>query len=207
MRQIHKLEPPRAFTSFVKHQTPQQWSELSHDNKNLYEQCVAALSAEQFGLSGYTEEVIDAKRCHIDHFRKRSLFKSPHQIFDWSNLILDNHSRLYGAYAKDNGANRATKIEDYALIINPVTENPQHFFTYQENGNIIPRHHLTPQERERAMRTIELFNLNHSALVQQRCGLIQMLRAAIESGGYNTDEIYECFNCAGFTSVIDNFMR
>ena len=57
---------------------------------------------------------------------------------------------------KDNQAGEF-KLAD---IIDPSRENPEDFFQYDSQGNILPRKDLTNAQRKRAEETIRIFNLN-----------------------------------------------
>lgn len=98
------------------------------------------LAKEQRGLDAYTEEIVIEGKRHIDHYHKRELF--PQETFTWANLLLANHSHLFGADAKD----RCIKGQgDYALLANPVIEDAQSYFRYNTRGEITPRDELSDE--------------------------------------------------------------
>lgn len=122
------------------------------------------LSIEQKGLSAYTERQVELDKTHIDHFCKRDLF--PAKCFDWDNLLVAENDEGYGAKYKDN--KYKLNNGDYNLIINPVVDDPHDYFTYMPNGDITPKCGLGDSDLQKAQKTIEVFNLNHPALVNER---------------------------------------
>lgn len=92
--------------------------------------------------------------------------------------------------------------KDYDLLINPIMEEPQAFFTYQENGNMIPRMSLSREDRERADFTIKVFNLNHEVLRRKRMDLM-MLVEDYRRGGLDWEEMKVSLSAYGFPSVLE----
>lgn len=153
------------------------------------------LLPQQKGLCAYTELNIKAFRatrtatsstdhgCHIEHIKPKSLF--PENTFDYDNLVISvldhldlqrlkqdafvdespeedlSHRELFGGHAKGN---------DYdEVFISPLESNCQGYFLYlEESGEIVPASELTDEALARAIRTIELLNLNHPYLKNQR---------------------------------------
>lgn len=58
------------------------------------------------------------------------------ETFNWNNFIVDSLESGYGACYKDN---HISNVSDYNKLINPVEEDPQYYFTYQSNGNMVPK--------------------------------------------------------------------
>lgn len=153
------------------------------------------LLPQQKGLCAYTELNIKAFRatrtatsstdhgCHIEHIKPKSLF--PENTFDYDNLVISvldhldlqrlkqdafvdespeddlSHRELFGGHAKDN--------EYDELFISPLEADCQGYFLYlEESGEIVPASELTDEALARAIRTIELLNLNHPYLKNQR---------------------------------------
>lgn len=163
MRKINKIPCPK----FVNHLSRNKlnkfniWNKLDLNIKQKTRDYI--LKEEQKGLSAYTEKRIEkSKKLHIDHFHKRDLY--PQQTFDWDNLLVDEKEKPYGADAKDKKILKC----DYKWVINPVVDDPHQYFEYSANGEIIPKIGLGKYEKKRAEKTIEIFNLNHSSLVDYR---------------------------------------
>ena len=195
----------------------------------LKEECtITILNDEQKGLSGYTEMPLDYEKCrrkgllHIDHFIKREL--DPSKMFDWDNLIVDIQRKgngkikvpgydddfNFGASFKDNKIktqnikteeDRIKKLQINSRLINPVTENPHHFFMYLENGEIAVNDRLQSEdEKQRAKETIEVFNLNHRILKEKnRQSLLDLIR----DSQMPFQDVLNCVKEFGFFSVVE----
>ena len=201
MRRIVKRQPPQDLGRYVERANPQKWEEV-HQNQifpHLYEDCIGQLREEQANLSGYTEKPLPQQGTHVDHFRKQSLFNSREFVFGWDNLIADEHSREYGADHKDNVI---TSKEAYQKLIDPVAQDPHHFFTYMENGMIMPKEGLGEEERKMAEFTIDTFNLQHPTLLNRRENIIRMVKS-YRQGGLSNEDILQCVGDYGFPSAVN----
>jgi len=116
------------------------------------------LKEEQNSQCAYTEIHLGPENSHIDHFRKQSLF--PKLIFEWNNLLTSCNNEYYGAKFKDKNIR---KKEDYQYLLNPIEDESQRCFKYSMTGEI-----LTDEENRKGKFTIDSFNLNDYALVEQR---------------------------------------
>lgn len=203
MRKINKCKPLEVFSAFVRHKKPQKWSDLPAD---IGAECrCTMLEKEQKGLSGYTERKLHAGNSdlHIDHFRKRALFNASDYIFNWDNLIVDEHNPHFGADYKD-GDNGVKTQEEYSRIINPVNENPHDFFEYMADGEMIPRRGLDALGVEKALHTIQVFNLNHPSLKNSRADVVRQI---VMMKDYGADFVLECLHDGPFPSLVEYFCR
>lgn len=200
MRQLIK-NTPVYFTDFVTKSKPLVWDDFRTKGASIYDDCYASLKKEQNHLSGYTEKPLpsDNRGVHIDHFRKRSLFPKPKDVFDWNNLILDEHNVNCGADYKDA---IIKTVPDNLKLIDPISENPHLFFTYMLNGHIKPQNGLSAQNKDRAEFTINAFNLNHPSLCEQRKNIIRLIRE-YKSQDLSDEDIMLCMEGTGFTSTIE----
>lgn len=82
----------------------------------------------------------------------------------------------------------ATSLEENQRLINPITEQPETFFTYRMNGEIVPQDTLSTFDKSRAELTIEKFNLNHPDLVKTRQNVADLI-AVYKDGQLNEEEI------------------
>ncbi len=206
MRKINKGEPLEAFAAYIRKHHPTQWKVLPSD---ISRQCrMHILDREQDGLSGYTEKLLDKENdlLHIDHFKKRKLFNTSDDVFNWANLIVDEKNPLYGADAKDNGPNGVKTREEYARIVNPAEEDPHHYFQYMADGQIVPSDGLGDAEREKAQHTIDVFNLNYSALRNARKDKIRNVKS-LKVAQMSSAEVLEALRYYGFPSVVEYFCR
>ncbi len=80
-------------------------------------------------------------------------------IFTWENLFTSCNSEFYGAKYKD----KHIKTMDYKMLINPNFEDSSKHFIYSWFGEIIVN-----EDDIKGRNTLKLFNLNDSALVEQR---------------------------------------
>ncbi len=203
MRKINKLSCPQEFSEYIRKENPKIWDDFSRSKQHgsVYGVCMGQLLHEQNGLSGYTEKPISdsTKGLHIDHFRRRGIFRTPQNCFDWNNLIADEHNPNYGADYKDKNISQK---DEYNKLIDPVTEDPHKYFTYQTNGNIVAKADLEKKDKEKAEFTITKFNLQHPALVEMRGTLIKYVNEYKDTG-LSDNDIFECLQNHGFTSVVE----
>ncbi len=152
------------------------------------------LKHQQQGLCAYTEFNISAfvslasstqNGCHIEHIKPKSRF--PTETFDYENLIvsiLDAHdlrSIKQGELSVSNqgpddkshlnyfGGHAKLHFYDDNLFISPTDQNCGCFFAFlEESGAMVPSPNLDDAEQEKAKYTIDLLNLNHPYLKNQR---------------------------------------
>jgi uncharacterized protein (TIGR02646 family) len=141
------------------------------------------LIIEQNNLCIYCEKKIssDSKTSNIDHFKTRNLF--PEKTLDYNNLLVSCNVKNRCSSLKDSNKSLLQRKNDYANIINPIIENPNDFFDYLLSGEILPLN-------EKAKFTIEIFNLNHQSLYDERKILADTLKYC---PNLSLDEIYENF--------------
>lgn len=200
MRKIKKLAPPENLAKYVRQENPQKFEEIHHSRyyPELYGECVEQLKTEQDNLSGYTEKPLK-NGVHVDHYRKQALFNTQDMVFGWENMIADEHNSGYGADYKDK---MVTMREEYAKLINPVLDDPHHYLTYMDEGIVKPVDGLSVQDREKAEKTIEVFNLRHPLLKELRERAIKMVKE-YKAQGLNDAEILEALHDFGFTSAVE----
>lgn len=202
MRHIVKGTPLNEFSTFVCHKNPKKWEDVPTDLKLM---CIEyILNNEQDWLSGYTERPISkiSVEIHLDHYKKRDLFPQPKYVFDWGNLIVDEHNPNYGADYKDNNkSNKVSKLQDYLLLLNPVDDSPEVFFDYNMDGDILPAKGLNDADRQKAEFTIKTFNLGHESLVRTRRKLYDEIES-YKKGGLDDQTIESCLREQGFPSFI-----
>jgi uncharacterized protein (TIGR02646 family) len=202
MRRINKQAPVASFQQFKDKNPGADWNQdYSRHGCGGYasyqESRMTILLEEQQCLCGYTEVLINDERdCHLDHYRKRSMF--PQLTFDWENVIAATNNEDFGAKYKDNKAK--IQATDYPSFFNPVVDNVHEYFYYNQRGEIEP----SPSLKDGALinkvkKTIEVFNLQDNSLVNRRKTIIAEIRACAE---LTTDELLSAFNWRGFTSVL-----
>lgn len=196
MRKIDKGTPLESFSEFVKTHPQARWVDAK-DMSPVWRRHM--LSCEQHDMSGYTEEPLRFEHSHIDHFRKRALFRE--FIFDWNNFVVDGVDETYGAKFKDK---YVKSREENDRLINPVTEDVGRFFKYELNGNISVISGLIPYDAERAGYTIEAFNLNEASLSERRKIIINTVLDTFEE--LSDELILEALEKEGFRSVVEQLL-
>ncbi len=183
MKRIIKKEPA-FFSNYISNKKTTSWQELSRDIGNdvrVYmlsgmtpDNCECC--SEQNYQCAYTELNIEpeATYSHIDHFKKRSIFKETASIFDWFNLFTASNHEDYGAKYKDKNIRK----QDYKHLINPAFENPADYFTYNLLGDIVIKSkNKSSIEYLKAKKTIDLFNLQDKSLIEQRKSVAMQVKA------------------------------
>lgn len=134
------------------------WKDLDHTHRTSIWQ---SLEHMQGLRCAYCEDRLSQKRePHIEHFYRRS--SHPERTFDWTNLFGSCSCQHTCGKAKDNQRARADEL------IKPDVEDPEHYLHFQSNGEVGIRANLTPQEKLRAERTRDAFNLNYPPLRAKR---------------------------------------
>lgn len=200
MIHANRTQPLQAFVDFVRSRHPKDWNnDFVEADHELYKECRDELLRTQDGVSAYTEvPLADSAGVHIDHFRKRSLF--PHLSFDWVNFMVDERDNpQYGADFKDN----KVKTDDYEKIVNPADPNPERFFSYMGNGEMVPADGLSHADEAKAKFTIQIFNLNHPSLKSRRLAAMNMVR---DYGRLPKATIKSCMKGSGFPTAVDYAM-
>ena len=193
MRKINKNSPITKFTEFVSKNSGADWnndfSRPGCSGHNIYiETRLTILTQEQNRICGYSEIPIENERdCHIDHFRKRSMF--PEKTFDWDNLIASCNDDDFGAKFKDNKS--GISKSDYQYFFNPINEHVQNYFYYNEIGEVEPKYDLN---------VIEIFNLQDKSLVNRRKTIINQVK---NCSTLSPEEIKEVMKYSGFISLIE----
>lgn len=201
MRKINKGTPPESFISLLaSRKKPANWDEFHKKNKDIFHECREnILLFEQDCLCGYTElpiqEITDT---HIDHYVKKSI--NPTYCFDWNNFIVATKDNSFGACFKDT--NHCKCMSDYLAILNPVTDDCCSYFEYNSFGKIKARNGLDKKDKEKAEKTIEVFNLNHESLEERRQDIIIQFNSYLK-GGLPPKEIQKALSSNGFRSVLE----
>ncbi len=194
MRKIDKKLPIQSFVDFVRTKNPLNWKDCDGNVKKETKEFI--LLEEQNLLCGYTEIFINNEDCHIDHYVKRDI--NNNLCYNWDNLIVAVNDDDFGAKHKD-GRNGVKNIRDYTQIFNPIVDRTQDFFYYTTDGKIHPTNNLN---KAKALKTIEIFNLNHSSLKTRRKNLMLLINSLKQGNRANADIIIDIEN-QGFTSFAE----
>ncbi len=202
MRKINKRTPIPGFNGNNFNNSCNNWSDFHEDHKDIFEESRSViLTDEQNQLCGYTEIYInDLKDCHIDHYKKKSMF--PELTFEWNNLIVATKDSNFGANYKDNKS--GIQKNNYGNIFNPVIDNVENYFDYTTWGEVTPKTAISEVENQKAIKTIEVFNLNHNSLKDRRKNLISMIGSY---GEIAKVDILAALDKLGFKSVINQTLK
>ena len=202
MRKINKGTPVAGFNGNNFNNSCTTWLDFHEEHQEIYEKSrFVILADEQNQLCGYTEIYInDLTDCHIDHYKKRSLF--PELTFEWNNLIAATKDSDFGAIYKDNKS--GIRENDYNHIFNPVTDNVENYFYYTTWGEVTPKIAISEIDNQKAKKTIEVFNLNHKSLKDRRRNLDNMISSY---GEMPKEDIFAVFKNLGFRSTINQILE
>jgi uncharacterized protein (TIGR02646 family) len=143
----------------------------------------------------YCEQRLDTG-FDIENFRPKALEREPEAtdhywwlVYDWNNLLPScttcNRAKrnLFPIAGKRcaPGAIGDALLKENPLLIDPCEHAPERFFEFTRTGNIWPARWLTPKEKERAMTTIDLLQLDRPSLVMPRHAAIQQVDRAIHA--------------------------
>ena len=142
------------------------------------------LKSDQFGLCVYTELSPNqvGLDSHVEHVKPKS--KNPALTFDYSNLAfcaLSSEDLMTIPADQYFGGHFKEDRYDEKLFISSVSEDSSVFFFYSSTGQVVPEFSLTAADKQRAVYTIELLNLNCPFLVSQRRKWIGDLQSFIDA--------------------------
>ena len=196
MRKINKLTPLPHFNG-DNYRRCSTWQCFHEKYKEIFEESrLHILIDEQKQQCGYTEIYINDERdSHIDHYIKQEHDKN--LKFDWSNYIVATKDDDFGARYKDN----TYKIQqnEYTLIFNPIVDNVEEHFYYDEFGKI-------REDEGKVKKTIEVFHLNHKLLIFKRKQLLSLIEY-FQDDGLSNNEIKSQLETSGFKSIIEQYCK
>ena len=196
MLKVNKKDEPEFFSEFKKKEKPKDWKDLDFeikrklkkymleneqkiDNKSYCPYCEIILFSEN---KDSTEDKED-KECHIEHIKPKSKFGN--LTFDYRNFLISCSENKTCGHSKQS-------IWDDKLFINPVEENPEEYFSYDiRTGKIIPKKE-NGLDYEKAVKTIEILNLNENKLCEYR--KIYILQIIDTIGNLNDNNKIEIIN-------------
>ena len=176
MFKVIKNEPHFFVEAKSKVKRPNESNAWSDENINsIREDLALYILNEQSGLCIYCEKVVKdyPKNCHIDHYKKRGYF--PNETLNYDNLLISCNNENRCAKYKD----KKIKQEDYLKFINPILENPEDFLEYTFYGELKPKDSLNQVDKDKAVFTIDILNLNERSLVEERKTVILQICAMI----------------------------
>ena len=196
MLKVNKKDEPEFFSEFKKKEKPKDWKDLDFeikrklkkymldneqriDNKSYCPYCEIILFSEN---KDSTEDKED-KECHIEHIKPKNKFGN--LTFDYRNFLISCSENKTCGHSKQS-------IWDDKLFINPVEENPEEYFSYSiRTGKIIPKKE-NGLDYDKAVKTIEILNLNEDNLCEYRKTYIINIINTIRK--LNDDEKIEIIN-------------
>jgi uncharacterized protein (TIGR02646 family) len=173
MHKLNRPNPPSCLRQYNHHQN--KWERVTSEHKS---EIWVALEQMQGNRCAYCESKIKTtlldSNSHIEHFRQRSRYIQG--TYNWNNLFGScNRNESCGRY-KDK-----LPLYNHLDLIKMDIEDPENFFTFLSDGNIIPIKGLDPSDKHRAEETIRIFNLN---------GPLRQIRAKEIQGYLQTAEYF-----------------
>ena len=179
------------------------WDEFHEQCHDSYVACRIQAHEEQVGECAYTGMPLnDSANIHLDHFKKKSIY--PNSTFDWNNLFAAIKNHQFGADYKDNYIDGENAANVYPKLLHPALNDPTLFFWYSNTGKIEPKSGLGDIDREKAITTIAVFNLNNETLLSRRRQLFQILQCYQE---LTLDETLSALKTYGFSFVTCAFYQ
>lgn len=129
----------------------------------------------QNGFCVYCESVaVQGKLTgHIEHFFNKGNVNFKSLTFDWNNLFGCCQSIDHCGHYKDKHVAGAPRVYDATLLLKPDIDNPSDFLQFLYTGKIIPKDGLAEKDLNRAKVTIDVLNLDCSALTLSRKNKIE----------------------------------
>jgi uncharacterized protein (TIGR02646 family) len=146
-----------------------RWHSFRHHKAEVLD----FLLTEQYGLCCYSELRADLAGLgyHIEHVQPKSLY--PDRTFDYRNLAAsaldEKNLASFKANKEETFAGHAKLQQfDATLFISCHESDCQRYFAYLSDGRVVPANGLTSVERDRAIYTIQLLNLDCPFLRNRR---------------------------------------
>ncbi|MGL4533905.1 MAG: retron system putative HNH endonuclease [Fusobacteriaceae bacterium] len=168
MLKIYKTPEPEFYEEFKKRNENhiKNWDDMNGYFEIKQELRAYMILEEQNFRCPYCETLInDESEGSIEHIRPKDRF--PQLFLSYDNFITSCQSN----YSCDNF--KSNSWDDN--FIDPTKENPEDYFTYDiYSGEIVPKHR-DGIKKKKALKTIELLNLNHNNLKNMRRSFIKMI--------------------------------
>ena len=197
MLKVNKKDEPEFFSEFKRKKNPKHWDILNKlENLHIKPELKSYMlkNEQKIGDKSYCtycemilsfedSDLKEDKKCHIEHIKPKSKFGN--LTFDYRNFLISCSENKTCGHSKQS-------IWDDKLFINPVEENPEEYFSYSiRTGKIIPKKE-NGLDYEKAVKTIEILNLNENKLCEYRKTYI--LKIINTVGNLNDDNKIEIIN-------------
>ena len=217
MRPLQRLDPGPACLSDYDWKSDGWGGNPINPNRVDRQEIWAMLETMQEGCCAYCEAMLKPSR-HIDHFVARSYkgsIQGKELTFEWSNLFGScTHNDCCGHY-KDNAKNPCSNYDPLQLI-KPDEDDPWEFLVFAVDGFVSPRDGLSAPMRERALLTINVFNLNHARhvacrkgsvnyLINQSSQLLWLDELDAANAGYEPNEIWKFYGAEVEKEIMVSF--
>ncbi len=107
----------------------------------------------------------------------------------------------YQKFLENKNPNDWSDLHDYDDVTNPVAENPAEYIVLTAWGEFVPEDSLDTDSKNKSLKTIELFNLNHNSLKNRRENYIKQVSAY--KSQFSFEEICDNYSGLGFRSTIE----
>lgn len=155
-----------------------QWDKTFIDS-NEHAVISDCLYGRQDHYCAYCDTKINVQKDgHVEHLERRA--NNPQRRFDWNNMFFSCNKDDSCGNFKDNS--KPAPVFNPMDIVDPSIEDPDDFFVYDLEGNILPK---DADHAHKAKETIRIFNLNNARLTGIRSGLAVTITGILE---YNPSE-------------------
>lgn len=150
----------------------------------------ACLEQMQGRRCAYCEGPLDTLGQHVEHFRRK--FHFPLLTFVWTNLYWSCDQKDSCGHFKDHGAG-AYDVND---LIDPCSDDPDHFFRFRSDGTISVRQGLSASDKRKADETLRVLNLHPKwgrLRNMRKAALSNYVYLVDEASGFAPAELQELF--------------
>ena len=150
----------------------------------------ACLEQMQGRRCAYCEGPLDTLGQHVEHFRRK--FHFPLLTFVWTNLYWSCDQKDSCGHFKDHGAG-AYDVND---LIDPCSDDPDHFFRFRLDGTISVRQGLSASDKRKADETLRVLNLHPKwgrLRNMRKAALSNYVYLVDEASGFAPAELQELF--------------
>lgn len=183
------------------------WDEFHNNDQAGYLECVAQGLLEQNDECAYTGLWLGEgtkQKIHIDHFRKKGIY--PLLTFVWDNLFVAAKEVPCGADFKDGKVHGPQNYANslYASFFSPLDAVLAEKFWYRSDGMMMPADGLSAPDKDKVLKTIEMFNLNDGMLKERRKVIIRQIQ---QLDSLADDEVRACMQGSGFSFLVERELQ
>ena len=145
------------------------WNKQTNKIKLFKHKLKIELNKNQNGRCVYCERLLVENCPEIEHIAPKSIY--PEVQFDLRNLAYACHRCNFPPHKADEDIveNKEGTYSNWSFkIVHPYFDNPADYFETGRKWYIEIKSSATEKEKEKARRTIEMFELNKSSMIEER---------------------------------------